>query len=683
MRRVPVGIGTEFLLGGRKYKITNEIEKETFIAKDLNFENVEEKFTLHHLLHQLQEGNLEFSVQGKSTSIKKSGIYDVEDFSMLSEEKQEEAKLRHYAIEPLLKLEVKALNPYIKSRKEQLFKEGYQVSEASLYRWIKAYRESDGSIYSLVSNTHKRGVKDSRLEKEVDILIDSIIDEHYLVRENRTITTIYELVINEIDKENDKRELDEKMNHPSLSTIRRRINARDTYEVEKARKGANAIRNKFKQVQYHEKPKYPLQRVEIDHTLLDIVVLDNDTLLPIGRPTITSVLDVYTGYPLGYYIGFEPPSYTSVMLALLHAISPKTYVKKRYPKVKNEWLAYGLPELLVVDNGKEFLSKHLKEACLELGIEIYHCPVKMPWYKGPVERHFRTINQELLHQTPGTTFSNVLMKGDYDPAKNASIRFDALLEMFHKWLLDYYCQKPNKGVKGAPAKLWNKWFEQNPRPEVPSNMLDWKIKLMKLGYGSIQSQGIRRLHLYYQDSELHVIRRKLERAGKKNKVKYKYDPTDLSKIYVFDEMDQKYIEVKCTDDKFNYTEGINEYAHRVIVKKARDEEKKIDISAIAAAKAELIQLMKDEKANSIKQRKQKQRLNNIGSNQVFSEEPPPKTIKDLEVPEPKETQEPEIIEKPETITKLKPERKIEEATKRKTDMFFVDIENDWDDFDVG
>jgi putative transposase len=671
LSRVHIARGTVFLLNGRKYEITNEIEKDTFLAKDLEF-NVEEKFSFHYLQNQLEDGNLVFSVKDKSASENKTGVYDLDDFSMLPKEKQEEAMFRYRAIEPLLRLDVKSMNPYIKSRKKELLKEGYQVSEASLYRWLKAYKENDGSVYSLVSNTHKRGVKGSKLEKEVDMIIDRIIDEHYLVREARTITTIWELVIAEIVKENENRELDEKLKHPSLSTVRRRILARDPYEVEKARKGANAIRNKYRQVQYHEKPKYPLQRVEIDHTVLDLIVVDNETFLPIGRPTITIVYDVYTGYPLGFYIGFEPPSYTTVMLALLKAISSKTYVKKDYPNIKNEWLAYGLPEMLVVDNGKEFRSKHLKEACLQLGIELHYTPVKKPWYKGAIERYFRTINQELLHQIPGTTFSNVVKKGDYDPAKNAFIRFNKLLEIFHKWLLDYYCQKYNNGVKGVPATLWKKWFEHNPRPALPSSKLDWKIALMKVGHSSIQSTGIRRLYLFYQDSKLHDIKRKLDKAGKKNWVKYKYDPTDISKIYVFDEIDKKYIEVHCTES--NYSEGLTEYAHRVIVKKSREDKKKVDKESLAATKAELIKMIQDEKAFSMQQRKRNQRLKNTGSHNVLNQETTTKTIKDLEVPKPTVQEEPKEMEKP----KLE----VDEKPKRKLDMFYIDIENDWGDYNV-
>lgn len=105
-----------------------------------------------------------------------------------------------------------------------------------------------------------------------------------------------------------------------------------------------------------------------------------------------------------------------------------------------------------------------------------------------IERHFRTINQQLLHQLPGTTFSNTVVKGDYDSKKHASIRFNVFLEIFHKWLLDEYINEFHKGVKGVPSKLWKRAFESRPRPAVPSEQLEWKIALMKLGYGSIQKR---------------------------------------------------------------------------------------------------------------------------------------------------------------------------------------------------
>ncbi|MCY9698432.1 hypothetical protein, partial [Paenibacillus alginolyticus] len=63
-------------------------------------------------------------------------------------------------------------------------------------------------------------------------------------------------------------------------------------------------------------------------------VVDEERRLPLGRANLTTVLDVCTVYPLGYYFGFEPASYTADMHALTHAMFPKSYVKEIYPKIK-------------------------------------------------------------------------------------------------------------------------------------------------------------------------------------------------------------------------------------------------------------------------------------------------------------------------------------------------------------
>ncbi|BCC60826.1 DDE-type integrase/transposase/recombinase [Bacillus pacificus] len=616
MKKIYIAIGTSFLLNGRRFEITEELEGDVFLAKDLSFEGVTEKFKLNDLLKQLEVGNLIFAVREKKQS--KTNQSKVADFSMLPAELQVEAKFRYEAIKPLIDLNVQKIGKYVDARKNELEAEGKKVSRTSLYRWMKMYKESDEDIRSLVSGFNNCGPKGTQLLAEVEAIIDMIINSYYLKREIVPVKVISKLVNNEINVRNAEKECEDKLKEPSLSTIRRRVLARNAYEVETKTKGISAARNKHKSVQLQEKPKYPLQRVECDHTLLDLIVLDDESLLPIGRPTITSLLDVYTGYPLGIYIGFEPPSYTAVMQALLHAVSPKTYVKEKYSSVVNEWYAYGLPELLVVDNGKEFLSNHLADACLQLGIEIYHCPSRKPWYKGAIERHFRTINQQLLHQLPGTTFSNTVVKGDYDSKKHASIRFNVFLEIFHKWLLDEYINEFHKGVKGVPSKLWKRAFESRPRPAVPSEQLEWKIALMKLGYGSIQKTGIQRSYLMYQSSELRGILQRLRVKSKPNRVKFKYDPSDLSKIYVYDEFEDKYYEALCTDQ--SYSKDLNEYAHKIILKKTKQEEEQVDKKTLAATKAEIMKMIKEEKDFSIRERKQAKRIEGKGSDKEFKGE---------------------------------------------------------------
>ncbi len=68
----------------------------------------------------------------------------------------------------------------------------------------------------------------------------------------------------------------------------------------------------------------PLERVEIDHFLADVYLVDPETGALLPRPWITIVVDHYSGAILGYHISFAPPCATSVLAALRHAILPKT-----------------------------------------------------------------------------------------------------------------------------------------------------------------------------------------------------------------------------------------------------------------------------------------------------------------------------------------------------------------------
>jgi len=97
----------------------------------------------------------------------------------------------------------------------------------------------------------------------------------------------------------------------------------------------------------------PLERVECDHTMLDLMIVDTETRLPLGRPWLTVTLDVYSRIVHGIYLSFYHPSYPSVMYCLRHAINPKDYVRNHYPEIKNDWPVHGLPELLVVDKGTD------------------------------------------------------------------------------------------------------------------------------------------------------------------------------------------------------------------------------------------------------------------------------------------------------------------------------------------
>ncbi|GMA62187.1 hypothetical protein NZD89_20800 [Alicyclobacillus fastidiosus] len=49
--------------------------------------------------------------------------------------------------------------------------------------------------------------------------------------------------------------------------------------------------------------------VQSDSTKLDVVLVDDETGNPLGRPWLTISTDVFTGRVLGFHISLEPPSH--------------------------------------------------------------------------------------------------------------------------------------------------------------------------------------------------------------------------------------------------------------------------------------------------------------------------------------------------------------------------------------
>ncbi len=116
------------------------------------------------------------------------------------------------------------------------------------------------------------------------------------------------------------------------------------------------------------------------------MVVDEQTGLPLGRPSVTACIDCYSRCILGIYIGFNPPSFQSVAACLKDCFLPKVNLKRDNPGIVNEWPAYGVMHNLVVDGGLEFYSASLEQVCLSLNINWIAAPRRTAWFKGKIER---------------------------------------------------------------------------------------------------------------------------------------------------------------------------------------------------------------------------------------------------------------------------------------------------------
>jgi len=465
---------------------------------------------------------------------------------------------------------------------------GTALSVSSIYRWIADHTASGGDLRALIPNTKKRGGKQiPRLQAEVETIIQAVLDDLYVVREQRTIDAIHREIAVRIAEENQYRPNEDHLEFPSRATVDRRIAALDIEDKLTAKRGRRAAKQELTQYCATEYPTIPLARVEIDHTRTDIVVVDENDCLPLGRLTLTYCLDTATRYPLGYYLGFEPPSYYTVMECLYCTIWPKPDVQAAYGTT-HDWLAYGIPYLLVIDNGKEFVGSDLQDACQLLGILLQRTPVQSPHFKAAVERMFGTLNTGLLHTLPGTTFANPRQRGDYDSLKQACISLGDLDKMLHIFLVDIYAEDYHRGLEGVPARRWEEATQNGFFPRVPASAEELRILLGRAAYRTIQPYGIEFESLRYNTPDLAPLRTRMQRQDDR-RVKVKYHPSDLSRIWVYDPADQCYLEVPALAQ--TYTQGLSLWKHRVIRNFVLNQQDRVDIVALGHAQRRIQEIV--------------------------------------------------------------------------------------------
>lgn len=468
-------------------------------------------------------------------------------------------------------------------------------SVSTLKNWINRYIDGNRDVVSLVSRRNRSGNRTRRVCKEVEEIVDSAIESHYLARQRNTmVDTRYEASL-QIEASNRLLPTDvEKLAIPSLDYFHFRLKRHTKFDICAARFGKPYALRKYKGVHGHSSGERPLDRVEIDHTVIDLMVVDERSGLPLGRPYLTVAIDSFTRCVLGYYMSFEPPSYLSVSLCLRHAILPKTYVKDSYPKIENEWGVYGVMLNLIVDNGAEFHSQALEDLALRFGITLQYCPRAQPWFKGKIERFIGTINRGLLHKLPGTTFSNIFDKDDYDSIGSAIITKNSLDEIIHTWIIDFYHKKNHTALQNSPINYWRENTSGMPIP-LPTDISDLETALAVPVERVLSRKGVELFSFEYFSDECMLY---LARLSGPQKVKIRYRSNDLSFIYVEEADTGRFIKAYVKERYRDYASGLSLWQHKICRNYSIKNANSDDIISLAKAKARIAAIVEESVFNN-------------------------------------------------------------------------------------
>lgn len=445
------------------------------------------------------------------------------------------------------------------------------------------------SAARLLTNHAAKGNRRPRLTPEVGEIVEAQIDERFMRRPPISMVTLHHCVRAAVDKANEGRAV--KLECPRYHAVRRAVFARPPREVHEARYGKAAADRKFALVRSTPNAKAPFDEVEIDHSLTDLFTVCAYNALPIGRATVALALDRCTRMPAGVYLGYDPPSVHTVLQLLRNTMLPKLYLDQNVGRgewaIKHRWPVCGIPRLLILDRAMENLSNDLDEIGAEIGFDVVFAPRKRPQFKGAVENMLGKLNRRLLHEQRGTTFSNILERDDYDPARNAVITHDELLHILHRWLLDVYACGPHRGIRDVPARRWAEMVEHCPLEPVESIEQIGAI-LGRPRTATLSNKGIVFEHIRYGSDELVALLAspRLRERAPDRRVRFRYDAGDLGAVRVHDPIVCRYFEVPALDQK--YAKGLSIWQHRVILKfENRRTAGTADFAGIARAKVEI------------------------------------------------------------------------------------------------
>jgi hypothetical protein len=311
----------------------------------------------------------------------------------------------------------------------------------------------------------------------------------------------------------------------------------------------------------------PGELVQIDSTPLDVLVLLEEGVA--GRVELTGMVDLATR---SVPVAVLRPTTKSVDAALLLArcLTPepmrpgwsealamaRSVLPHRHLLAVDERLAHAaarpviVPETIVCDRGKVFLSHGFRSACRSLGISLQPAHPHTPTDKPHIERTIESVGSLFAQFVAGFLGSSVERRGrNVDEGPLWSLL--ELQNLLDEWLIAAWQNRPHDGLRdpAAPGRA----FTPNERyaalvqaagyvPVALSS--DDYVELLPASWRAINAYGIKLNHRTYDHAELGPLRRQDSGvAARKHLWEVHHDPYDVTRIWVRNHWGQGWITV--------------------------------------------------------------------------------------------------------------------------------------------
>ena len=316
------------------------------------------------------------------------------------------------------------------------------------------------------------------------------------------------------------------------ATLRDRLAKVPAYRMMKARKGRDAVARELDPIQGpYPNLVRPLQAVQIDHWKADVEIVSDDRTKPIGRAWVTLGICIYSRMIFGVNVGLDDPGNVPFGMMMINGMLSKDSVAEEYGL---DWVnpIRGRPEVIEMDNAKEFTGTMAQKACANFRIDLKIRPVRKPHYGQYIERYNGTLAGR-FKDLPGATGANVVERQDKAPGKTAAMTLAELTKLIWLMINEYHNEVHSTTGQTPLERFSNHYFgpegQRHRLPETFIDDLDFRLNWYPVEYRTLQRYGIRIDHLEYYSEGLEWLVRNRHDFGK---VEIRRNPFDVRVIYV-------------------------------------------------------------------------------------------------------------------------------------------------------
>jgi putative transposase len=490
-----------------------------------------------------------------------------------------------------------------------------ELSRRQVYVLLGRWRAGGGVVSDLLPGRSSGGRGGSRLPDEVEAIVRQVLQARYLTRQRRSVAA----VCREITRLCRVAGLEV----PSRGTVLRRVAQLDPLKATQARQGRDAARAKRSAGGVPPEITQLLPQVQMDHTPVDVIVVDERHRLPLGRPYVTVAIDVASRCIVGLVVTLEAPSATSVGLCLARMATNKQAWLEQL-SVDAVWPMSGKPHGLYVDNAAEFKSEALRRGCEQHGIALAYRPPGLPHFGGIVERVIGTMMSLVHDELPGTTYSSVAQRGAYDSDGRAVLTMTEL----NAWLalaVACYHGQIHDGLSRTPAAVWAELAERDGTPGTVSNETAFLVDFLPVIRRTSTRSGFLVDHVQYYCDALKPWIAERDQLGK---FVLRRDPRDISRIWALDPDGTTYVAVPY---RVLSRPPISIWEQQAAIARLREQGRAdVDEQALFATVAQMREITDTATATTRKARRDRERRTATPAAGPVATAPPPPAITGVE-----------------------------------------------------